>query len=135
MTSANATAAASDATIAASLNSRSVSLFKENCFAAAASRRQSRFFQCRDIVGHTEGILAMEFSTDGSFIVSGCGDKTVRLWSLCNVPTEETQATAVHQTMRTKHKFRVHCVAISPDSCRIFSGGMDSKIFVHDALT
>ena len=123
-------------TIAASLGStRSVSSFKENCF--AASRQQSRFFEFRDLIGHTDSIVAIEFSTDGSFIVSGSADKTVRLWSLSsNIPTEETrQTTTVHQMKTIEHESAVSCVAISPDSSRIFSGGFDSKVFVHDAST
>ena len=129
--------AASNKTITASLDySLSVSSFKENCF-AASRQQQSRFFECRHLIGHTNSILPMEFSTDGSFIVSGGGDKTVRLWSLSsNVATEETQiSTSLYHQMRTKHESDVGCVAISPDSSRIFSGGSDSKIFVHDART
>jgi len=132
---ANAVAASGTTNAAASLDStRIVSSFKENCF-AASREHQSRFFQCHDLVGHTDGIAAMEFSADGSFIVSGLADKTVRLWSLSsNVPNEETQATEVNPMM-TKHELGVVCVAISPDSSRIFSGGIDSKLFVHDAST
>ena len=132
---AKATAAALITTIAsASLGStRSVSSFKENCF--AASRQQSRFFHCRDLVGHTGNITAMEFSTDESFIVSGGLDKTVRLWSLCDVPNEKTQITAVHQMKTIEHESAVSCVAISLDSSRIFSGGFESKVFVYGAST
>ena len=132
---ANAVAAQYTTIASASLDtSRSVSSFRENCL--AASRQQSRlFFQCRDLVGLTDSIAAMEFSTDGSFIVSGGGDKTVHLWSLSsNVHNEETKAMTVHQ-MKTKHESLVYCVAISPDSSRIFSGGRDSKLFIHGALT
>ena len=65
--SANAVAE-SNATIVASLGStRSVSSFKESCF--AASRQQLRFFECRNLVGHADGISTMEFCTNGSFIV------------------------------------------------------------------
>ena len=85
-------------------------------------------------MGHTDSILAMEFSTDGSFIVSGGADKNVRLWSLLNDTNEETQATEVNQMM-TKHESAVYCGAISSDSSRILSGGIDSKLFVHDART
>jgi len=89
---ANATTAASITTIAAASfdYSRSVSSIKENFF--TASRQQSRFFQCRHLIGHTGLILTMEFSTDGSLIVSGNIDKTVRFWSLCDVPNEKLRS-------------------------------------------
>ena len=88
---------------------------------------------CRDLIGHTNSITAMEFSSDGSLIVSGGNDKTVRLWNLSSTD-EETQITAVHQ-MKTNHESIVSCLAISPDSSRIFSGGIDSKVLIHDART
>ena len=133
---ATAVMAATASTIAAASvdYNRIVSLYRENCF-AATRQHQSRFFKCHDLIGDTL-IFAMKFSTDGSYIVSGGGDKTVRLWSLCDVDNEETQGTtSVHQ-MKAKHKSGVCCVAISPDNSRIFSSGdFDSKLFVHDART
>ena len=134
---ATAVMAATASTIAAASvdSNRIVSLLRENCF-AATRQHQSRFFKCRDLIGHTGSIFAMEFSTDGSYIVSGGGDKTVRLWSLCDVDNEETQGTTPVHQMKTKHKKGICCVAISPDNSRIFSSGdFDSKLFVHDART
>ena len=83
---------------------------------------------------HTGNILAIEFSTDKSFIVSWSADKTVSFFGLCNVATEETQTTtSVHQ-MRTKHESIVNWVVISSVNCRIFSGGFDSHVqFQHFA--
>ena len=97
-------------------STRSVSSLKEN-YLAASRQQQSRFFECHDLVGHTDSILA------------------IRLWSLSsNSATKEThQTTASVHEMKTKHESYVNCVAISPDNSRIFSGGMDSKLFIHDA--
>ena len=77
----------------------------------------------------------MEFSGDGRFLVSGAVDNTVRLWSLFQ-GTEGSESTSslVHQ-MKTKHDVPVLCVAISSDNNRIFSGGYDSNVFIHDAKT
>ena len=132
---ATAVAATASTIAAASLESnRSVSSFRENCF-AATRQHQSRFFKCHDLIGDTL-IFAMKFSTDGSYIVSGGGDKTVRLWSLYDIDNEETQGTTPVHEMKTKNKNGICCVAISPDNSRIFSSGdFDSKLFVHDART
>jgi len=108
----------------------SISSFKENCI-AAVGRDQSQFFQCRDLVGHIGSINSMEFSHDGSFIVSGSGDTTVRLWL---VNTGE-HPVAIHYQMKTKHESSVNCVAISFNNSRIFSGGADSQVVIHDART
>ena len=109
--------------------SSSVPSLKENCF-AVIGQDQSRFFQCRNLVGHTGSINSMEFSHDGSFIVSGSGDTTVRLWSFGG-----ENPIAVHYQMKTKHESSVNSVAVSSGNSRIVSGGADSKVFIHDART
>ena len=50
----------------------------------------SQLFMCHDLPGHTDYVTTMEFSDDGSRLVSGGGDATVRLCSLIKaemVPT------------------------------------------------
>ena len=116
-------------------SSRSCNTFAENCFliASAGSQHQvgsQQLFQCRDLVGHTESIAAMEFSGDGSFIVSGSLDGTVRLWSI----REEKDGTQF-QLMEAKQKSVILCVAISSDNSSIFSTGFETAVFIHDTHT
>ena len=114
--------------------SRRVPSFASKC--SAKSKQQSQLFKSRDLLGHTDFILTTEFSDDGRFLVSGGADKSVRLWSLSQ-GTEGgggDSPTKGHQ-MRTKHDDPVLCLAISSDNSRIFSGGRDSKVLIHDAKT
>jgi WD40 repeat protein len=75
----------------------------------------------------------MDFSQDGNFLVYGGGDKTVRLWSLKN--RNPLNRNPLPIAMDMKHESVVVSLTMSPDSRRIFSGGIDKKIIIHDAAT
>ena len=102
--------------------------FSANCF--SAHRQQivsSQLFRSQELTGHTGSIIAMEFSDDGTLLVAGGKDKTVRLWYL-NQGHGERNSTE----MEAKHELNVTCLAFSPDNHRIFSGGLDKKVLIHD---
>eukprot|EP00923_Selenidium_pygospionis_P036436 GHVN01063932.1.p1 GENE.GHVN01063932.1~~GHVN01063932.1.p1 ORF type:complete len:553 (+),score=75.85 GHVN01063932.1:186-1844(+) len=69
--------------------------------------------------GHTEAILCVSFSPDGTQLASGGGDTTVRLWDL----STETP----HRTF-TGHRNWVLCVSWSPKGDALASAGMDHTI-------
>ena len=105
--------------------------FVSNSF--SARRRQiesSQLFRYQELSGHTKEIYSIEFSDDGTQLISAGADKTVRLWSF-NQDRGEWNSTAVE----TKHEDTICCLAFSPDNQRIFSGGFDKKIFIHDINT
>ena len=133
---ANANGKSTESSVARDLLQPSVSLrissFASNC--SAKSKQQSQLFQSRDLLGHTQFINTMEFSGDGRFLVSDGTDKSVRLWSLSQGTEGDDSPPKVHQ-MITKHDNFVFCVAISSNNSRIFSGGADSKVLIHDAKT
>ena len=133
---ANANGKSTESSVARDLLQPSVSLrissFASNC--SAKSKQQSQLFQSRDLPGHTGNIYTMEFSGDGRFLVSGGGDKSVRLWSLSQ-GTEGVDSPSKGHQMKTKHDNFVFCVAISSNNSRTFSGGDDSKVLIHDAKT
>ena len=35
--------------------------------------------------GHTSGVLSISYSPDGQHIVSGSGDKTIKIWGINNL--------------------------------------------------
>ncbi|KAJ3088332.1 hypothetical protein HK102_009011 [Quaeritorhiza haematococci] len=76
--------------------------------------------------GHTEAILCVQFSPDGSQLATGSGDTTVRIWDL---NTETPQFTL------TGHKNWVQIVAWSPDCKILASGSMDNTIRLWDTAT
>ena len=77
------------------------------------------------LTGHTEAVLVVSFSPDGSKLATGSGDKTVRLWDL---PTETPSHTL------TGHRDWVNTLQWSPDSRRLCSGSMDCTLRLWDPI-
>lgn len=76
--------------------------------------------------GHTEAVLAVQFSPDGRQLASGSGDTTLRLWDL-----------GTQTPLRTckGHRSWVLCVSWSPDAQMIVTGGMDGALWLWDPKT
>ncbi|CCA76411.1 related to WD40-repeat protein (notchless protein) [Serendipita indica DSM 11827] len=77
--------------------------------------------------GHTNGVTAIAFSPDGSRIVSGSDDKTIRLW-------DAETGQSLGEPFRG-HTNSVTAVAFSPDGSRIVSGSYDKTIRLWNAET
>jgi flagellar biosynthesis GTPase FlhF len=75
--------------------------------------------------GHQSTVNSVAFSPDGSRIVSGSDDKTLRLW-------DARTGQAIGQPL-TGHQSAVWSVAFSPDGSRIVSGSSDNTVRVWDA--
>lgn len=71
--------------------------------------------------GHSESVLCMEFSPDGTMLATGSGDSTVRIWDL---------STSTPIRTLKGHVNWVLCVSWSPDGLRLSSAGMDGRILV-----
>ena len=73
------------------------------------------------LTGHTDSVNSIAISNDGSFIVSGAGDHTIKQWDI--------QARTV-KNIFTGHTAAVISVAISADDKFIVSGSEDTKIML-----
>lgn len=76
--------------------------------------------------GHGEAIVSTSFSPDGSGLVSGSGDTTVRFW---DTKTQTPQYTC------SGHRQWVLAVAWSPDALRVASGCRNGEINVWCSKT
>ncbi|CAG7852581.1 Ribosome assembly protein 4 {ECO:0000303/PubMed:16221974} AltName: Full=Notchless protein homolog 1 {ECO:0000250/UniProtKB:Q9VPR4}; AltName: Full=Ribosome biogenesis factor RSA4 {ECO:0000303/PubMed:19737519} [Serendipita indica DSM 11827] len=77
--------------------------------------------------GHEGEVSAVGFSPDGSQIVSGSSDNTIRLW-------DAATGQAVGEPLRG-HEHWVNAVGFSPDGSQIVSGSSDNTIRLWDAAT
>ena len=96
----------------------------------------SQPLNCRDLIGQhgdEEPIYAVEFFNDGSLFVSGGRDGRVLLWPTSEAVDEKCKPKPTE--METEHEDAIWCLAISPDNPRIFSGGFDNNLLLHDAET
>jgi len=76
--------------------------------------------------GHTDAILHISYSPDGTRLASGGGDKTVRFW---NVVTSLPSHTC------TGHRHHVLCTAWSPDGASFASSDKSGEIRIWDPKT
>ena len=77
--------------------------------------------------GHRWEVQSVAFSPDGTRIVSGSGDNTIRLW-------DAASGTAIEEPLQG-HSAWVKSVAFSPDGARIVSGSDDKTIRLWDAAS
>ncbi|KAF8193560.1 WD40-repeat-containing domain protein, partial [Mycena galopus ATCC 62051] len=77
--------------------------------------------------GHTGGVHSIAFSPNGRQIVSGSGDRTIRLW---DVETGQQVGKALEG-----HTYEVRSVAFSSDGRHIISGSGDKTIRLWDVET
>ena len=80
-----------------------------------------------DLAGHTGTIRSVDFSLDGTKIVSASDDKMLRLW---NAETGQPIGDAI-----SGHRDIVWSVAFSPDGKSFVSGSPDRRIIVWDTET
>ena len=79
----------------------------------------------KTLKGHTDAVYALAFAPDGSFLVTGSFDTTVRLWD---------PKTGQQQKVLSGHTTGVAALALSADGSQLASAGKsrDNTILLWD---
>ncbi|NEO45999.1 MAG: WD40 repeat domain-containing protein, partial [Moorea sp. SIO4A3] len=76
--------------------------------------------------GHGDSVNAVAVTPDGTMVISGSSDNTVKVWNL---------NTGAEIRTLTGHTSPVNAVAITPDGTRVISGGSDNTVRVWNLAT
>ncbi|XP_044291987.1 DDB1- and CUL4-associated factor 5 isoform X2 [Varanus komodoensis] len=83
----------------------------------------------KDLLGHFGCVNAIEFSNNGGqWLVSGGDDRRVLLWHM---------EQAIHSRVKPiqlkgEHHSNIFCLAFNSGNTRVFSGGNDEQVLLHD---
>ncbi|MBQ5892572.1 MAG: TIR domain-containing protein [Bacteroidales bacterium] len=89
-------------------------------------KRINEYKLLKTLEGHSDWVDSVAYSPDGKRIISGSGDKTVKIW---NANTGQCLKTL------KGHSRSVYSVAYSPDGTKIISGSCDKTVKIWDANT
>lgn len=89
---------------------------------------KAKNFYRKDLFAHYGCVNAIEFSTEGELLVSGGDDRRVLLWCL----TQSIYDKGYPTSMKKTHNSNIFCVAFDSKNKRIFSGGNDDQVIIHD---
>jgi len=87
----------------------------------------------KDLLAHFGCVNAVEFSGDGSLLVSGGDDRRVLLWQLDQAITDNGKYSPV--AMEAEHRSNIFCLGFDSGNTRLYSGGNDEQVIVHDMTT
>ncbi|XP_075982813.1 DDB1- and CUL4-associated factor 5 [Anticarsia gemmatalis] len=82
----------------------------------------------RDLVCHFGCVNAIEFSSNGELLVSGGDDRRVMLWQFGEAILDRGKP----EPMKAVHQSNIFCLGITSDNQRIYSGGNDDIVILHD---
>ncbi|XP_068109952.1 DDB1- and CUL4-associated factor 5 [Hyperolius riggenbachi] len=86
----------------------------------------------KDLLGHFGCVNAIEFSNNGGhMLVSGGDDRRVLLWHM----EEAIHAKAKPIQLKGEHHSNIFCLAFNSGNTRVFSGGNDEQVILHDVET
>ncbi|XP_076013855.1 DDB1- and CUL4-associated factor 5 [Genypterus blacodes] len=83
----------------------------------------------KDMLGHFGCVNAIEFSNNGGeWLVSGGDDRRVLLWHM----EQAIHARSKPVKLKGEHLSNIFCLAFDSTNTRVFSGGNDEQVILHD---
>jgi WD40 repeat protein len=96
------------------------------CLSFGVNAEEPHDPEFRHRIGHLDAVSSVTFSADGTYVVSGSHDRTVKLWEA-----------GTGRLIRTfiGHTLPISSIAVSPDGSRILSGGNDTTLKLWNTTT
>jgi WD40 repeat protein len=88
-----------------------------------SSTKELRTFRGHPVGWHQGWVEALAFTPDGTTLISGSRDQTIRLWEA---------ATGKERHVLTGHRGAVRTLAVSADGNRLASGSQDCTVLIWD---
>ncbi|KAF5828571.1 WD40-repeat-containing domain protein [Dunaliella salina] len=85
-----------------------------------------RLLSCRTCTGHSSDVRSVAFTPDGTTLVSGSNDKTIKLWDVASGSCRDTLK---------GHTDSVRSVAVSRDGCTLASGSFDKTVRLWNLIS
>uniref|UniRef100_A0AAQ4RAB1 Ddb1 and cul4 associated factor 5 n=1 Tax=Gasterosteus aculeatus aculeatus TaxID=481459 RepID=A0AAQ4RAB1_GASAC len=83
----------------------------------------------KDMLGHFGCVNAIEFSNNGGeWLVSGGDDRRVLLWNM----EQAIHARSKPLKLKGEHLSNIFCLAFDSTNKKVFSGGNDEQVILHD---
>ncbi|KAJ0173551.1 hypothetical protein K1T71_010700 [Dendrolimus kikuchii] len=82
----------------------------------------------KELVCHFGCVNAIEFSSNGELLVSGGDDRRVMLWKFGQAILDHGKP----EPMKAMHQSNIFCLGITSDNQKLYSGGNDDIVIVHD---
>ncbi|CAK6974125.1 DDB1- and CUL4-associated factor 5 [Scomber scombrus] len=83
----------------------------------------------KDMLGHFGCVNAIEFSNNGGeWLVSGGDDRRVLLWHM----EQAIHARSKPVKLKGEHLSNIFCLAFDSTNTKVFSGGNDEQVILHD---
>ncbi|NWU68918.1 DCAF5 factor, partial [Pterocles burchelli] len=83
----------------------------------------------KDLLGHFGCVNAIEFSNNGGqWLVSGGDDRRVLLWHM----EEAIHSRVKPVQLKGEHHSNIFCLAFNSGNTKVFSGGNDEQVILHD---
>ncbi|CAF95916.1 unnamed protein product [Tetraodon nigroviridis] len=83
----------------------------------------------KDMLGHFGCVNAIEFSNNGGeWLVSGGDDRRVLLWHM----EKAIHGRSKPVKLKGEHRSNIFCLAFDSSNAKVFSGGNDEQVILHD---
>jgi len=109
------------------------SKFREDKIFVREKLASDQHLHKKDLLAHFGCVNAVEFSAEGSLLVSGGDDRRVLLWQVDKAITDNVKYNPV--AMEAEHRSNIFCLGFDSNNTRLFSGGNDEQVIVHDMIT